>query len=93
MRASVGSIESSDLKIEIHDDSQSVQIKNMVSELEDSLVTEIIMEILERTGIAAYRPIVYFNGANRWVIESRCEALLSLLKSEHIPLLKGKDTK
>ncbi|WP_339313163.1 hypothetical protein [Paenibacillus sp. FSL M7-0896] len=75
MNVSVGSIESSDIKIVIEEGHAAMQCMNMVPELTDRQVYEYVVPILKQYGLADLSPQIWFNGANEWVIRSRCEAL------------------
>lgn len=75
MNVSVGSIESSDIKIVIEEGHPAIQFINMVPELPDQQVYDYVVPLLEQYGLAGKSPQIWFNGANEWVVRSRCEAL------------------
>lgn len=81
MNISVGSVESSDIKIVIEEGHPAIQFINMVPELTDHQVYDYIVPILEEYGLASLSPQIWFNGANEWVVRSRCEALKCSLNS------------
>ncbi|MEK3875979.1 hypothetical protein [Paenibacillus sp. FSL M7-0420] len=81
MNVSAGSIESSDIKIVIEEGHAAMQCMNMVPELTDRQVYEYVVPILKQYGLADLSPQIWFNGANEWVIRSRCEALTCMLNA------------
>ncbi|WP_028561048.1 hypothetical protein [Paenibacillus pinihumi] len=72
----IGTAESSDMKI-IYDDTNVANIKiiNLVPEIPDNLVNDKIKYYLIKYGLSNLSLIIYYYGANEWVIESRIEAL------------------
>lgn len=74
MQLTIGSIESSDLLIEISDENQAFQINNLVPEIDNKLVEDTVVNCLKEFDLMKYNPKVYYNGANQWVIMARCEA-------------------
>lgn len=80
MKIIVGSIESSDLMIEINDKRTSVEIQNLAFGLDEMHVKQYLIEKLNEQDLLKFNPIIHFNGANEWVIESRLEHIHDLLK-------------
>ena len=80
---SVGSTDSSDLEIHMILDYKKMDLINLVPEIEDT----IILKILEKYTVSLQDKNiglkVYYNGADEWVIKSRCESIINLFESEN----------
>ncbi|GKX31020.1 hypothetical protein SH1V18_35000 [Vallitalea longa] len=81
MEISIGSIESSDILIVISSKNKKLVINNLVMEIDSKLVNDTITKYLSEYDLIKYNPTVYYTGANTWVINARCEAVVSLVNS------------
>lgn len=89
MQIRVGSTDSSDLAIKSISNGKGLSLINLVGELDDELIKSIILKHLDPFIIESFNSEIIYNGADEWVIQSRCEALLEIVLSE-IALTKEK---
>lgn len=75
----VGSIESSDILIEIHQNQGSLYITNLVPEFEMEELNRFIKDNMQDFDPKGKKISIIYNGANAWTIRSRFEALSNTL--------------
>ncbi|KOY81371.1 hypothetical protein I6G82_02140 [Lysinibacillus macroides] len=86
MMVNVGSIDSSDLMInvELNSNKGMLKITNLVPEIEDVLIIELVLPIINEFNLQNLKIKIFYNGANGWVIRSRFEALSILIKEQNL---------
>ncbi|MBU4484732.1 citrate lyase acyl carrier protein [bacterium] len=78
----IGSVESNDLLLSAKLTKGTVTINNMTPEILDGLLKKTIGKHLTECKINKIRLIIHYNGANEWVIRSRCKSLAKLIEGE-----------